>query len=103
MEMMECPHCGAQNSVKRDYCYQCQEALHDEAHAQPAHLQADPQRDYVPTCANCARAAIFPPLGKQIAPDEVWCTEREEAVPSAQIAGECFEEAFGWKREDILD
>ena len=41
--------------------------------------------------------------GQVITSDEVWCTERDEAVPSDQIAGDCFEEAFGWKREDILD
>jgi len=29
--------------------------------------------------------------------------EREEAVPSSMVAGDCFEEAFSWKREDILD
>ncbi|UCC67296.1 MAG: hypothetical protein JSV79_09185 [Armatimonadota bacterium] len=96
MEMMSCPHCGAQNSAKRDYCYQCQGDLHGQG-------QKEGNRDYVPTCATCAHAAVFAPLGKQLAADQVWCSKRDEAVRSSQIAGDCFEEAFGWKREDILD
>jgi type IV pilus assembly protein PilC len=27
MRMQKCPHCGAENSVKRDKCYQCQQPL----------------------------------------------------------------------------
>ena len=96
MEMMECPHCGIKNSPKRDYCYQCQGALRGPA-------KVDEERGYVPTCANCAHAAIFPPPGKQISPDQVWCMKQEEVVPCAKVGGDCFEEAFGWKREDILD
>jgi hypothetical protein len=96
MEMMDCPHCGTQNSVKRDYCYQCGGELRGEP-------STTADLEYVPTCANCARAAIYPPAGQQLAPDQVWCMERDEAVPAGQMAGECFVEAFGWKREDILD
>ena len=96
MEMMSCPHCGTENSTKRDYCYQCGGELRGAPNT-----TAD--TEYVPTCANCSHAAIFPPAGQVITADEVWCTERDEAVPSAQMAGDCFEEAFGWKREDILD
>jgi hypothetical protein len=96
MEMMDCPHCGTQNSVKRDYCYQCGGELQGQANTTA-------ELEYVPTCATCARAAISPPPGKQITQDEIWCMEREEAVPSGQMAADCFEEAFGWKREDILD
>lgn len=95
MEMIPCPHCGAANSAKRDHCYQCEGALRG--------APKEEGRDYVPTCANCAQAAIFPPPGQRLAPDEVWCSERNEAVPSSQVAGDCFAEAFGWKREDILD
>jgi hypothetical protein len=29
--------------------------------------------------------------------------ERDEAVASGQMAGDCFAQPFGWKREDILD
>jgi NAD-dependent SIR2 family protein deacetylase len=97
MQMVKCPHCGAENSSKREYCFQCNGAL------QGAPAKADEGRGYVPTCANCAQAAIFPPPGHQLTPDEVWCTEQERAVPSGQVAGDCFSEAFGWKREDILD
>ncbi len=96
MEMMQCPHCGAGNSVKRDYCFQCEGALRGEARPSEEH-------SYVPRCANCVHAAVFPPPGKRIKPDEVWCTEQEEAMPSAKVAGDCFGEAFGWSREDILD
>jgi hypothetical protein len=96
MEMMDCPHCGARNSVKRDYCFQCLGELRGKA--------PPPQgRDYVPTCANCAHAAVFPPPGQQITPDQVWCTKQDEAVSSAKIAGDCFREPFGWDRADILD
>jgi hypothetical protein len=96
MDMIRCPHCGAENSTKRDYCYQCQGDLRGSA-------QPQGERDYVPTCSNCAHAAIFPPAGHRLSPDRVWCTKREEPVPSDQVAGDCFEEAFGWRREDILD
>lgn len=95
MEMIPCPHCGAQNSTKRDYCYQCQGDLGGGAKKDAP--------DYIPTCGSCSRALISAPLGRQIAGDQVWCTERGEAVGSARVAGDCFEEAFGWKREDILD
>jgi hypothetical protein len=97
MEMMQCPHCGAGNSVKRDYCFQCQGALRGEA------KPAEDQRGYMETCARCAQANIHPPLGKQIGPDEVWCMEKEEAVPASKVAGDCFQEQFAWNREDILD
>ncbi len=97
-EMMGCPHCGARNSTKRDYCYQCDKPLRGPTGAAPQETT-----EYVPTCASCSHASIFPPLGQRIKPDEVWCTERDEAVPSGMVAGDCFSEAFGWKREEILD
>ncbi len=96
MQMMNCPHCGIANSTKRDYCYQCNKDLR----AQPG---AEPSLDYLTKCGDCRQAGIFPPVGSRIGPEEVWCMQKEEAVPSAQMAGDCFEEAFGWKREDILD
>jgi hypothetical protein len=100
MEMMQCPHCGAGNSVKRDYCFQCQGALRGEA--KPAGAGGE-EHGLVPTCARCVKAAISPPLGRQISPDEVWCTEQDEAVPASKVAGDCFQEAFAWNRGDILD
>jgi len=96
MEMMPCPHCGAENSTKREYCYQCQENLRGAPKADKGH-------DYVPTCATCIHAVVFPPPGQRLSPDQVWCSRKEAAVSSAQVAGDCFEEAFGWAREDILD
>ena len=96
MEMMICPHCGTENSTKRDYCYQCSGELQGAPN-----VGAD--LEYVPVCAKCSRAAIFPPAGQTITSEEVWCIERSGAVPSTQMAGDCFDEAFGWKREDILD
>lgn len=96
MEMMSCPHCGAQNSTKRDYCYQCQGDLREPG-------RPGVQHDYVPTCASCARASISAPLGRRLAPDQVWCLDRDEPVGSSQVGGDCFAEAFGWRREDILD
>jgi hypothetical protein len=95
MDMKNCPHCGALNSTKREYCYECDGMLSGEVKPE--------DRDYVATCATCAHAAVFPPPGHRLAPTEVWCTERDEAVPSSMVSGDCFEEAFGWKREDILD
>ena len=59
MEMMACPHCGAQNSTKREHCYECQGDLHSSAKG-----SASAQHDYVPTCASCARASVSAPLGK---------------------------------------
>lgn len=98
MEMMACPHCGAQNSTKREYCYQCEGALRGEPKT-----QTKAPAEYVPTCANCAQASIFPPPGHRLAPSQVWCLQREEAVASDRVGGECFTEAFRWQREDILD
>jgi hypothetical protein len=95
MEMMKCPHCGAQNSVKRDYCFQCDGALRGEPRKQPT--------EYIPTCANCSNAAIFPPPGQRLARDQVWCMKQELALPSSKIADDCFVQAFGWNREEILD
>ena len=95
MEMMACPHCGARNSTKREYCFQCDGALRGEAKKEGL--------DYVATCVNCSHAAIFPPVGQQLTPDEVWCTKQDAKVASAKVAGDCFSEAFHWQREDILD
>lgn len=96
MEMMDCPHCGNANSVKRDYCYQCGGDLQGEPNT-----TAD--LEYIPTCGTCARAAISPPAGQAVSQGHVWCMERDEAVPVGQMAGDCFAQPFGWKREDILD
>jgi hypothetical protein len=96
MEMMLCPHCGAGNSTKREYCFQCEGALRGEPKKAEVH-------EYVATCVNCSHAAIFPPPGHKLTPDQVWCMERDESVPSAKVAGDCFSEAFGWRREEILD
>jgi hypothetical protein len=96
MQMMNCPHCGAANSVKREYCYQCDGDLRGQP-TKTADLE------YVPTCGNCSYAGFFPPVGHRIGPDQVWCTKKDEAVAATQVAGECYVEAFGWKREDILD
>ena len=96
MEMMDCPHCGERNSTKRDYCYRCNGDLRGAP-------SATADLDYMPTCANCAHASMTAPVGEQLGPDQVWCSDRDEAVPSSQMAGDCFTEAFGWKREDILD
>jgi hypothetical protein len=96
MDMMNCPHCNAVNSSKRDYCFQCNKNLHGKA-SQSADL------DYMPTCGNCAHAGIFPPAGFVIGPEQVWCMKQDVAVGSTQMSGDCYEEAFNWKREDILD
>jgi hypothetical protein len=96
MQMANCPHCGTANSVKREYCYQCSGDLHGEP-SKSAELE------YIPTCNNCSHAGIFPPAGKRISPEQVWCGRKDEAIEASQMAGDCYEEAFGWKREDILD
>lgn len=102
MEMMSCPHCGARNSSKRDYCYQCEGAL-QAAPAEPQEQQPKQKRDYVPTCASCSLAAIYAPAGVQLAASEVYCTKQEKVVAAEMVAGNCFSEAFGWRREEILD
>ncbi len=96
MQMLNCPHCGTANSVKRDYCFQCDGNLRGAPNT-----TAD--LEYVPTCASCVNAAIFPPAGVKLNPDQVWCAERDEAVAASRMGGDCFSEAFSWKREDILD
>lgn len=95
MQMMKCPHCGAENSSRRDYCYQCDGELRGEPKARPA--------DGAAICSACAHAAVFPPPGQRLRPDQVWCTQKGETVASARIADSCFSQAFGWHREDILD
>jgi len=95
MEMMECPHCGARNSAKRQYCYQCDGDLHGQPKKEVA--------GYMPTCAVCSHAAIFTPPGLRLNPDQVWCTKRSQALASAKVADDCFAEAFGWHRAEILD
>ncbi|MFB3880356.1 MAG: hypothetical protein ACE149_03785 [Armatimonadota bacterium] len=96
MQMMNCPHCGAPNSVKRDVCYQCSGDLR----GQPSKVAG---LDYMPTCKDCSHAGIFPPAGQRISAEQVWCMLKDVAVGSTQMAGDCYEEAFAWKREDILD
>ncbi len=96
MAMMRCPHCGVENSTKREYCYQCQGNLHGAP-------KPEAPQGYVPTCATCIHAVLFPPPGRRLNADQVWCAHKEEAVSSAQVGGDCFGEAFGWAREDILD
>jgi hypothetical protein len=98
MDMVACPHCGTQNSSKRDYCFQCNGALRGEKKPAP---QASQQ--YVPTCSSCSQAAIYPPRGQRLTANQVWCSHREKAVPADMVAGECFSEAFGWRREEIAD
>jgi len=94
MAMVSCPHCGAQNSDKRQYCYQCE----GELHGAPKQT-----RSYVPTCASCSHAAIYPPPGQRLAPHQVWCMKQNRAVAAETVAGDCFSEAFGWRREEIVD
>ena|GEM_PF-1395343 len=96
MEMMDCPHCGVKNSVKRDHCFQCNGELRGGPN-----ITSD--LEYIPTCADCSRSAVQAPPGGILNPEEVWCLDRDEPVPSAQIAGDCFQPPFGWRREDILD
>jgi hypothetical protein len=95
MEMMACPHCGARNSAKRQYCYECKEDLRAEPKVKVA--------DGTPTCATCAHASIFPPAGNRVSPDQIWCTQKDQALTSTKVADSCFSEAFGWNRSEILD
>jgi ribosomal protein L40E len=94
MEMMQCPQCGARNSVRREYCFECKGGLRGEPKEAP---------DSAPTCAICSHAAIFPPPGQRLTPDQVWCTKKGEALASAKVADNCFSQAFGWNRAEILD
>jgi hypothetical protein len=94
MDMMSCPHCGVANSRKRAHCYQCEQDLH----APPR----TPPRGGV-TCARCGLTAAAAPPGRALSRDQVWCTYRVAAVLSTAAAGTCFQEAFGWSREQILD
>ena len=94
MAMMKCPHCGVDNSEKRQYCYQCE-----------GDLRGKPKdsHEYMEACRSCSKANLFPPPGIGLTMDQVWCLEKGQVVPAAQVAGQCFEEAFGWSRDKILD
>ncbi len=95
MDMMSCPHCGAANSRKRTYCYQCE-----------GDLRAPPKASGIaggPTCARCGLAASSAPVGQALSREQVWCTHRAAPMASKTAAGTCFQEAFGWGREQILD
>jgi len=96
MEMTRCPHCGAGNSAGSATCSQCGGSLRQEETEQEESSKPS-------TCANCKHASIYAPVGQRIRPDQVWCLERDEAVPADQVGGTCYEKAFGWRREDILD
>jgi ribosomal protein L40E len=95
MAMMSCPHCGAQNSDKRTHCFQCEGDLRGKP--------KEEARGYMETCQSCSKANLFPPPGVALGQDQVWCLERGEPVAGSRIAGDCFEEAFGWSRNAILD
>jgi hypothetical protein len=94
MAMMKCPHCGADNSEKRDYCYQCEGELRGKAKE---------SHGYVENCRSCSKANMFPPPGTVVTRDQVWCLDKGQVVSATMVAGACFEEAFGWSRDKILD
>jgi hypothetical protein len=94
MDMMQCPHCRAQNSVKRESCYQCNGQLRG--------APKTPAPEGAHTCATCSRAAIYAPPGHRLSTDQVWCTVKSQALASAKVADECFAEAFVWSRSEIL-
>ena len=96
MEMTRCPHCGAGNPAESTTCFQCGGSLRQEETEQE-------ESSKLSTCANCKHASIYAPVGQQIRTDQVWCLQREEAVSAEQVGGTCYEEAFSWNREDILD
>ena len=95
MDMMKCPHCGVANSTKRELCYQCERGLRDLPKAQ--------QQGPTVICGTCSLAALSPPPGTKVTHDEVWCTHRQAAIHARTSAGACFQQAFGWGREQILD
>jgi len=101
MRMMPCPHCAASNSVKRQLCYQCERPLYiGTPGAAPPQPEAPP---LLTTCGHCCYANAAPPLGRRMARDQVWCSRRDDPVPAAQAASDCYEPAFGWSREQIID
>ena len=101
MQMMPCPHCGVSNSVKRERCYQCEQPLHPApTEEKPAQPEGPPA---LTTCADCCYANSAPPLGRRMGHDQVWCSRQEQAVPAAQAASDCYEPAFTWSRNQIID
>jgi hypothetical protein len=94
MKMVSCPHCGADNSEKRDKCYQCEQDL------------AAPPKPKTATGLEhkfCVRATPYPPPGKKLGPDEMWCADFDKPVKSDEDGpAECFKSAFKWERTEAL-
>jgi hypothetical protein len=97
--MMNCPACGAANSVKKEVCYQCNAPLHAVAGAVEEKAISRPPK----VCYDCSHACIFPPPGSRLKDNEVWCAHLESAIIGDQPAGECYSEPFVWRREETLD
>jgi hypothetical protein len=99
MVLKECPGCGAHNASERAVCYVCGAALAADAVLSQEPAAPQPQAG---TCVDCAHITCFPPPGKHIGKDEVWCTQRSEAVATDQPTCGSFAPAFGWSRDQTL-
>jgi hypothetical protein len=98
--MMNCPGCGAANSVRKETCYQCGAPLHvPEAGEKPETNSPDEPK----ICAECCHACIFPPPGSRLKGDEIWCAHLESAIDGNTPARNCYAKPFEWRREHILD
>jgi len=97
--MMNCPACGAANSVKKEICYRCNARLH----ALPEAKEEKAAPAVIKVCADCSHACIFPPPGCRLKENEIWCAHLESAFAVDHPAGSCFSEPFKWRREEIMD
>jgi len=94
MRMVSCPHCGAANSDRRAVCCECEQNL------------AAPLKPKVVTGKEhkfCVRSTPYPPPGKKIGDDEIWCAEFDKPVKADEDGPpECFKSAFKWERTEAL-
>jgi ribosomal protein S27AE len=98
LQMMNCPACGAANSVKKEVCYQCNAPLHVVAETVEEKVVSRPPK----LCSECSHSCLFAPHGYRLKEDEIWCAHLESAIAVDHPAGECYSQPFEWRREQTL-
>jgi len=99
VEMMRCPSCGSDNSVKRTICFSCRQPLSSA----PLSHQDVVATGNIEACKHCAHAGLFPPSGQKMSPQQVWCNKEGVAKAGNSPPGKCFQPCFGWSAFEALD